>query len=192
MYKLFESSWRDDAVVQDVKKGWYTDPTRVRKINHIGKYYNVPGPHICQPSPQRTPVLMQAGTSSSGKRFAAKNAEAIFVAGHSPSVVAKSIKDIRAQAKEFGRGEYSVKFLAMMCPVLGKTEEEAKAKYEEYLSYGSEDGAFALFGGWTGIDLAKYGDDEELRHVESNAIRLVAELSNLWELMLKNIFKVCG
>ena len=107
-------------------------------------------------------------------------------------MVAKSIKDIRAQAKEFGRGEYSVKFLAMMCPVLGKTEEEAKAKYEEYLSYGSEDGAFALFGGWTGIDLAKYGDDEELRHVESNAIRLVAELSNLWELMLKNIFKVCG
>lgn len=171
MYKLFESSWRDDAVIRDVEKGWYTDPARVRKINHIGKYYNVPGPHICQPSPQRTPVLMQAGTSSSGKRFAAKNAEAIFVAGHSPSVVAKSIKDIRAQAKEFGRDESSVKFLALMCPVLGKTEEEAKAKYEEYLSYGSEDGAFALFGGWTGIDLSKYGDDEELRHVESNAIR---------------------
>ena len=135
---------------------------------------------------------MQAGTSSSGKRFAAKNAEAIFVAGHSPSVVAKSVKDIRTQAKEFGRDENSVKFLAMMCPVLGKTEEEAKAKYEEYLSYGSEDGAFALFGGWMGIDLAKYGDDEELRHVESKAIRLVAERSNLWELMLKIIFKVCG
>jgi alkanesulfonate monooxygenase SsuD/methylene tetrahydromethanopterin reductase-like flavin-dependent oxidoreductase (luciferase family) len=114
---------------------------------------------------------MQAGTSSSGKRFAAKNAEAIFVAGHSPSVVAKSIQDIRAQAKAFGRDEKSVKFLAMICPVLGRTEDEAKVKYEEYLSYGSEEGAFALFGGWTGIDLAQYGDDEELRHVESNAIR---------------------
>ncbi|KAG4433200.1 hypothetical protein IFR05_011308 [Cadophora sp. M221] len=175
MYKLFESSWRDDAVIRDVKKGWYTDPSRVRKINHVGKFYKVLGPHICQPSPQRTPVLMQAGTSSSGKRFAAKNAEAIFVAGHSPSVVAKSIKDIRAQAKEFGRNERSIKFLALMCPVLGRTEEEAKAKYEEYLSYGSDDGAFALFGGWTGIDLSKYGDDEELRHVESNAIRSAVE-----------------
>ncbi|KAE8449347.1 hypothetical protein EG329_008248 [Mollisiaceae sp. DMI_Dod_QoI] len=175
MYKLWESSWRDDAVVRDAKTGIFTDPTRVREINHVGKYFNVPGPHICQPSPQRTPLLMQAGTSSSGKRFAAKNAEAIFVAGHSPSVVAKSIADIRAQAKEFGRDEESVKFLAMICPVLGKTEEEAKAKYEEYLSYGSEDGAFALFGGWTGIDLAKYGDDEELRHVESNAIRSAVE-----------------
>ncbi len=171
MYKLWESSWSDDAVVREVKKGIYTDPTGVRQINHVGKYYTVPGPHICQPSPQRTPVLMQAGTSSSGKRFASKNAEAIFVAGHSPSVVAKSIKDIRAQAKGFGRDDSSVKFLAMICPILGKTEEEAKAKYEEYLSYGSEDGAFALFGGWTGIDLSKYDDDEELRHVESNAIR---------------------
>ncbi|KUJ23932.1 Nitrilotriacetate monooxygenase component A/pristinamycin IIA synthase subunit A [Mollisia scopiformis] len=175
MYKLFESSWRDDAVIRDAKTGVYTDPTRVREINHVGKYFNVPGPHICQPSPQRTPLLLQAGTSSSGKRFAAKNAEAIFVAGHSPSVVKKSIEDIRTQAKEFGRDEKSVKFLAMICPVIGKTEEEAKAKYEEYLTYGSEDGAFALFGGWTGIDLAKYGDDEELRHVESNAIRSAVE-----------------
>ncbi|CZR50420.1 probable coenzyme F420-dependent N5,N10-methylene tetrahydromethanopterin reductase and related flavin-dependent oxidoreductases [Phialocephala subalpina] len=175
MYKLFESSWRDDAVILDSKKGIYTDPTRVREINHVGKYFNVPGPHICQPSPQRTPLLLQAGTSSSGKRFAAKNAEAIFVAGHSPGVVKKSIADIRAQAKEFGRDEKSVKFLAMICPVLGKTEKEAKAKFEEYLSYASEDGAFALFGGWTGIDLAKYGDDEELRHVESNAIRSAVE-----------------
>ncbi|KAL3417529.1 xenobiotic compound [Phlyctema vagabunda] len=175
MYKLWESSWRDDAVVRDAKKAIYTDPSRVREINHVGKYFNVPGPHICQPSRQRTPVLMQAGTSSSGKRFAAKNAEAIFVAGHSPSVVANSIRDIRAQAKDFGRDEKSVKFLAMICPVLGKTEEEAVAKYEDYLSYGSEDGAFALFGGWTGIDLAKYADDEELRHVESNAIRSAVE-----------------
>jgi alkanesulfonate monooxygenase SsuD/methylene tetrahydromethanopterin reductase-like flavin-dependent oxidoreductase (luciferase family) len=90
---------------------------------------------------------MQAGTSSSRKCFAAKNAEAIFVAGHSPSVVAKSVKNIRAQAKEFGRDEKSIKFLAMICPVLAETEDEARAKYEEYLSYGSEDAAFALFGG---------------------------------------------
>jgi alkanesulfonate monooxygenase SsuD/methylene tetrahydromethanopterin reductase-like flavin-dependent oxidoreductase (luciferase family) len=64
-----------------------------------------------------------------------------------------------------------LKFLAVICPVLAKTEEEAKAKYEDYLNYASTEGAFTLFGGWTGIDLAQYGDDEELRHVESNAIR---------------------
>lgn len=171
-----QSSWREDAVKLDRKNGIYTDPALVRQINHSGKWYNVPGPHICQPSPQRTPVIMQAGTSKAGKDFAAQHAEVIFVAGHSPSVVAKNIADIRAAAKDkFKRDPTTIKFLAMFCPILGKTDAEAQAKYEEYLKFGSEDGALALFGGWTGIDLAKYGDDEELRHVESNAIRSAVE-----------------
>ncbi|KAH8176739.1 luciferase-like monooxygenase domain-containing protein [Sarocladium implicatum] len=175
-YKLWQQSWRDDAVKLDREKGVYTDPALVRKINHKGKYFSVPGPHICQPSPQRTPVIMQAGTSKAGKAFAAKHAEGIFVAGHSPSVVAQNIKDIRAAAKnEYNRDPASVKFLALLCPIIGKTQEEAQAKYQELLKHGSEEGALALFGGWTGIDLNKYGDDEELRHVESNAIRSAVE-----------------
>ncbi|CRK09300.1 hypothetical protein BN1723_009033 [Verticillium longisporum] len=172
MYKLWQSSWRDDAVKLNRETGIYTDPKLVRTIDHVGKFYQVPGPHICEPSPQRTPVILQAGTSRAGKAFAAKNAEAIFVAGHSPSVIAKNIAEIRAAARdEYGRDPASIKFLALLCPVIASTQEKAQARYEEFLSYGSEDGALALFGGWTGIDLAKYGDDEELRHVESNAIR---------------------
>lgn len=171
-----QSSWRDDAVRLDRKTGTYTDPSLVRQINHIGKYYTVPGPHICAPSPQRTPVIMQAGTSKAGKTFAARNAEAIFVAGHSPSVVAKNITEIRTLAREqFGRDPYTIKFLAMFCPILGTTQEEANAKYADYIQYGSEDGALALFGGWTGIDLSQYSSDQELRHVESNAIRSAVE-----------------
>ena len=155
----------------DQKRAVFTDPARIREINHVGKYYNVPGPHICQPSRQRTPILMQAGTSKAGKSFAAKHAEAIFVAGHSPSVIAKNVAEVRASAKDLGRDPENVKFLALICPVLGRTQEEAQKKYEEYRSFGSIEGALALFGGWTGIDLAKYSDDEELRHVQSNAIR---------------------
>ncbi|KAF3768097.1 Nitrilotriacetate monooxygenase component A/pristinamycin IIA synthase subunit A [Cryphonectria parasitica EP155] len=176
MYKLWQSSWRQDAVKLDREKGIYTDPKLVRKINHVGKYYTVPGPHICQPSPQRTPVIMQAGTSKAGKAFAARHAEAIFVAGHSPSVVAKNVAEIRSMARdEFGRDPTTIKFLALLCPIIADTHEKAVAKYEEFVSYGSEDGALALFGGWTGIDLNTYGDDEELRHVESNAIRSAVE-----------------
>jgi alkanesulfonate monooxygenase SsuD/methylene tetrahydromethanopterin reductase-like flavin-dependent oxidoreductase (luciferase family) len=60
VYKLWESSWADDAVKHDVKTRVYTDPARVREINHKGKYYeSVPGPHICEPSLQRTPVIFQ-------------------------------------------------------------------------------------------------------------------------------------
>lgn len=171
-----QSSWRDDAVKLDRESRVYTDPKLVRTIDHVGKYYTVPGPHICQPSPQRTPLILQAGTSKAGKAFAAKNAEVIFVAGHSPVVVAKNIAEIRAAARdEYGRDPASIKFLALLCPIIGATPDDARAKYEEYVSYGSEDGALALFGGWTGIDLAQYDDDQELRHVESNAIRSAVE-----------------
>lgn len=172
MYKLFESSWRDDAVVLDREKGVFTVPDRVREINHVGQYFRVPGPHICQPSPQRTPLLLQAGTSRAGKEFAAQHAEGVFVAGHSPSVVAKSIAEIRQLAsKKFGRKSEDIKFLSLLCPVLGKTQEEADAKFKEYRSHASVEGALALLCGWTGIDFGKYGDDEELRQVESNAVK---------------------
>ena len=72
---------------------------------------------------------------------------------------------------QFGRNPQNIKFLTMCCPVLGRTEEEAVRKFDDYRQYGSTEGALALFGGWTGIDLGKYGDDEELRQVESNAIK---------------------
>lgn len=218
MYKLWNASWRDDAVIRDttssvrdelratmpdypnpkevltnlrslspsssnhqrsvkltIAQGIYTHSSRVREINHSGKYFTVPGPHICAPSPQRTPVIMQAGTSRAGQSFAAKHAEAIFVSGHSPASVAASIASIRAQAKDYGRDPASIKFLTKITTVLGRTTEEAKAKYAEYMSYGSYEGALALFGGWTGVDMAQYGDDEELNLVSSNAIRSYIE-----------------
>jgi FMN-dependent oxidoreductase (nitrilotriacetate monooxygenase family) len=176
VYKLLESSWRDDAVVLDRKSGVYTAPDRVREINHRGKYFDVPGPHICQPSPQRTPLILQAGASKAGKIFAAQNAEAIFVSAHAPAVCAKNIAEIRELASsQFGRDSRNIKFLALVTPILGKTEEEAQAKLADYRKYASLEGALALFCGWTGIDLGKYGDDEELREVESNAVRSTVE-----------------
>ena len=151
MYKLVESSWRDDAVIRDAAKGVFSSPDRIREINHTGKFYNVPGRNICQPSPQRTPLSLQAGTSKAGKTFAAQHAEAVFVAGHSPSVVAKNVSEIREMAQsQFGRDPQNIKFLAMFCPMIGATEEEAIAKSNDYQQYGSMKGALALFGGWTG------------------------------------------
>ena len=172
MYKLFQSSWRDDAVQLNREKGVYTSPDLVRQINHHGKYFNVPGPHICQPSPQRTPLLLQAGTSKAGKEFAAQHAEAIFVSAHAPAVCSKNIAEVRELAKtKYGRDPSNIKVLALVTPILGRTEEEARSKLDEFRRYASREGALALFGGWTGIDLNKYGPEEELRHVESNAVR---------------------
>lgn len=175
VYKLWNSSWRSDAVRLNRKTGIYTDPGLVREINHEGKYFNVPGPHFCQPSPQRTPVILQAGTSKAGKAFAAKHAELIFVSQHSPAAVKKNIADIRKTAAENGRDPSQIKVLAKFAPVIGRTMEEAEAKYADYIQYGDYEGALALFGGWTGVDMAPYGEDEELRYVESNAVKSYVE-----------------
>ncbi|EPQ28554.1 uncharacterized protein PFL1_03858 [Pseudozyma flocculosa PF-1] len=176
VYKLWESSWADDAVLHDRAKGVYTRPDRVRAVNHTGKYYeSVPGPHICEPSPQRTPVIYQAGSSGPGMAFAGKHAEVIFIAAHRPDVAKKRVEAARQSAKEAGRDPQSLKVLALLCPIIGKTDEDAQRKYKEHLEHGSDEGALALFGGWTGIDLAPFGDDEELRLTESNAIKSAVE-----------------
>lgn len=176
VHKLLESSWRDDAVQLNREKGVYSSPELIRPINHNGKFFQVPGPHICQPSPQRTPLLLQAGTSKAGKEFAAQNAEAIFVSAHQPAVCAKNIAEVRQLAREkYGRNPENIKVLALVTPILGVTSEEAQAKFEEYKKYASHEGALALFGGWTGIDLGVYNDDQELRYVESNAVRSTVE-----------------
>ena len=77
-YKLWEGSWEEGAVVKDKEKGIFTLPDRVHPINHKGKWFSVPGVHLSEPSPQRTPVLFQAGASAPGREFAAKHAECIF------------------------------------------------------------------------------------------------------------------
>lgn len=53
VYKLWQSSWRRDVVRLNRSTNTFTDPSLVREINHKDIYFDVPGPHICSPSPQR-------------------------------------------------------------------------------------------------------------------------------------------
>ena len=75
--KLWEGSWEDDAVVQDSATSTYVDPSKVHEIHHEGDSFTIPGIHLCEPSPQRTPVIFQAGGSSRGVALAAATAEAV-------------------------------------------------------------------------------------------------------------------
>lgn len=136
----------------------------------------MPGPHICEPSLQRTPVIFQAGSSGPGLEFAGKHAEVIFIAAHRAEVAKSRVKAAREAAAKAGRDPQSLKVLALLCPIVAATDEEAEAKYQEYLAHGSDEGALALFGGWTGMDLSPYSDDEELRTIsDSNAIKSAVE-----------------
>ncbi|MBH9673011.1 LLM class flavin-dependent oxidoreductase, partial [Burkholderia contaminans] len=69
LYKLWEGSWEDDAVRNDRQARVYAQPGKVHKVEHHGEFYQVEGYHLCEPSPQRTPVLFQAGSSERGLLF---------------------------------------------------------------------------------------------------------------------------
>ncbi|KAK3951347.1 luciferase-like domain-containing protein [Pseudoneurospora amorphoporcata] len=169
LYKLWNASWTPSAISPNPSLDIYTDPSQVRQINHSGKYLSLSTPHIVPPSPQRTPFLFQAGTSSAGSDFATTHAEAVFVSSHSPSVLAPKVAELRRLAKSKGRDAASLKVFATFTPIVGRTEEEAQQKYEEARKNASVIGGLVLFSGWTGIDISQFSDnlDQEISASDS-------------------------
>ncbi|KAK1659079.1 putative dibenzothiophene desulfurization enzyme A [Colletotrichum godetiae] len=168
LYKIWESSWADDALKKEATSNTYADPSRIRWIKHHTARFNVDAPHILHPSPQRTPFLLQAGTSPAGIDFAAKHAEGIMISGLSPHILAPRVAAIRHKAAESGRDPRSVKIFAVITPIIGRADEEAKAKYRKALEYASFEAGLAFFSGNAGIDLAKYDLDAEIRPDDAN------------------------
>ncbi|KAE8441802.1 hypothetical protein EG329_004315 [Mollisiaceae sp. DMI_Dod_QoI] len=161
IYKLWEGSWADDALVLDPISSTFANPDKVKRIEHRGKYFKCVSAHQVDPSPQRTPLLFQAGMSPAGASFGSKHAECIFIGGPNPSFVGEKIKQTRALAASQGRNPYDLNFFISFTPVLAATDAEAQAKLEEYKKYSILDGSLAKFCGISGIDLAKWGLDEE-------------------------------
>jgi FMN-dependent oxidoreductase (nitrilotriacetate monooxygenase family) len=170
VYKLWEGSWDDDAVLQDRAAGVYTDPAKVRVIHHHGPQYKVDAMHLCAPSPQRTPVLYQAGSSGRGRRFAGSHAECVFVNGQKKEAVRAIVDDIRAQAVQLGRTTDDIKAFMGATLVLGRTDKEAKEKFEDYRRYASSEAGIVHAAASLGIDFAKYDLDEPVDASKSQAI----------------------
>jgi long-chain alkane monooxygenase len=173
VYKLWEGSWADDAVKADKASRIFADPARVRAVQHQGEFYQLDAIHLSEPSPQRTPVLYQAGASGRGRGFAAAHAEAVFINGPSAAVVAPYVADIRKRAVEAGRSGEDIRILSMATVIPGRDDKEAESKHAEYRRYVDHEAALALLSGWTGIDLSKYGLDDVLRAEKTEASQSV-------------------
>ncbi|MBG6237694.1 FMN-dependent oxidoreductase (nitrilotriacetate monooxygenase family) [Mycetocola sp. CAN_C7] len=169
-YKLWEGSWDEGALLKDKKGSSFSDPSKIHKIHHRGKRYSVEGPHLPSPSPQRTPVLYQAGSSASGRGFAARNAEAVFIIAPSPAVAAEQIAETRALAVSYGRNADDIKFFQGLSFVIGDTEEEARAKAVEYEKYVSVDGYLAHMA-VVDKDGRVYDPSTPLKDVDTNGAR---------------------
>ena len=171
VYRLWEGSWDEGAVSRDRDRRLFADPAKIHRIRHEGRFYRVDAIHLSEPSPQRTPVLYQAGASTSGRGFAAAHAECVFINGPSPQVVAPQVADIRRRAAGFGRDPDDILIFTLATVITGRNEAEAQAKHAEYRRFVDHEAALALFSGWTGVDFAKYRPEDELRYIETEAMR---------------------
>ena len=175
VYKLWEGSWEDGAVLRDRAGRRFADPDKVHRVRHEGRYFKMDAIHLSEPSPQRTPLLYQAGASKRGRQFAAQHAECVFINGPSRRAIAPIVADIRKRAVAVGRDPAEILIFTMMTIITAPTDTAAEAKLAEYRDHVSEDGALALMSGWTGVDFAKLPPDEPVRFDDRGAMTSALE-----------------
>jgi len=171
LYQLWEGSWEDGAVRRDKTSRVFADPARIHRVGHHGKYFDVEGVHLSEPSPQRTPVLFQAGASGRGQRFAARHAECVFIAPTTPAEAARSVKALREALIEAGRRPDDVKVFMAASVVVAPTEAEARDLLADYRDHASREAGLAHFAAGTGIDFGQYGLDDPIDYTPGNAIQ---------------------
>ncbi|WP_158745994.1 LLM class flavin-dependent oxidoreductase [Acidisphaera sp. L21] len=164
VYALWEHSWDETAVQR--QPGQFTDPAQVRRVVHNGAQYRFDAMALVAPTPQRTPVLYQAGSSDRGRVFAGQHAECVFVNGGSKMAVARLVADLRARA-----APRPIRVFVGATPVLARTTAEAQALLAEYRAHSSTEGALAHAAASLGIDFARYDWDQPVDASPTEAIR---------------------
>ncbi len=146
LYKLWEGSWDDDAIIADREHNVFADPAKIRPIFHEGSHFKVEGPHLPSPSRQRTPVLFSATASGAGTQFAGKHTEVVFTGGPNSAFLQQTIANIRKAAVDAGRRADDVKFITQAAVIVGRTAAEAAAKRAEYEQLTDAEGYLAHAG----------------------------------------------
>ncbi|AHH18896.1 putative monooxygenase [Nocardia nova SH22a] len=155
-------SWESSAIVLDPEAGVFADPDRVHTIDHDGDRFRVRGPLNSPRGPQGRPLLVQAGSSESGKEFAARYAEAVFTAQRSLEEGQRFYRDLKARLPKYGRGPDELKVLPGLVPYIADTPAEALALEQEFTDLISPDYALRQLSTQLGIDLTGHPLDEPL------------------------------
>ncbi len=181
VYALWEGAWADDAVLADRASGVYADPARIRSVHHAGRQYRLDATPLCAPSPQRTPVLYQAGASDRGRAFAARHAECVFANPSTPANVRRIVADLRERASP-----RPIKVFLGATAIVGRTEQEARDKFEDYRRHASVRGGMAHAAASLGIDFDAFAPDEPVRApdnaigIKSNVDAVTKQLGADW------------
>ncbi|MFT4233622.1 MAG: NtaA/DmoA family FMN-dependent monooxygenase [Microbacterium sp.] len=165
--ELWEGAWEDDAILVDKPSRVWADPAKVHRVRRDGAYFRFDGYYPAAPSPQRTPVLFQAGTSEAGTTFAARFAECVFTQDQNPARLAQAVAGLRAKARAAGRPSDSIKVVNGASFVIADTVQEARRLRDELNSTPTREATAALFLGWSGVDLAELDPELTLDQVST-------------------------
>ncbi len=124
-------SWEEGAFIRDQASGRFIDPDKMHRLNHQGEFYSVQGPLNIARSRQGRPVLIQAGSSEAGRGFAAAIADAVFTGQSTRADAAAFSGDVKGRAAAAGRNPAEVLIMPGCSPIVGRTAQEAEAKYRE-------------------------------------------------------------
>lgn len=187
-------SWEDDAHLLDKETGWFYDPEKVHQLNHKGTFHSVRGPLNVPRPVQGYPVIVQAGSSDDGKDLAAETAEVIFTAQQTLAEAQAFYRDVKGRMAKYGRTPDQLKIMPGVFPVVGRTEEEAKAKFQELQELILPEVGIALLSGLLGgFDLSGYPLDGPIPKLpETNNTKsrqqLMYEIAQRGNLTLRELY----
>ncbi|MGV0780517.1 LLM class flavin-dependent oxidoreductase [Mycolicibacterium sp. XJ766] len=193
-------SWEDDALVLDESTGIFADPDRVHRIDHDGEHFTVRGPLNSPRSAQGRPLLVQAGSSESGKDFAGRYAEAIFTAQRSVEDGKAFYRDVKSRAVKFGRSADEVKILPGIVPFIGPTEDAALELEQQFTDLISPEYSLRQLSQMLGVDLTAHALDAPLpalppiEQIQGNKSRyqLVKDLAGSESLTVRQLIAKLG
>ncbi|MDZ8241814.1 MAG: LLM class flavin-dependent oxidoreductase [Nostoc sp. ChiQUE01a] len=191
--KLWDS-WEDDTFLRDKESGIYLDPDKLHVPNHKGKHFSVRGPlNVARPI-QGYPVIVQAGSSEAGQDLAAQTAEAIFTAQQTLAEAQTFYSSVKGRLSKYGRSPDHLKIMPGIFPVIGRTEEEAKEKYEQLQELIHPSVGLGLLSALIGgHDLSKYPLDGPLPDLPDtnggkSRLQLITDLARRENLTIRQLY----
>ena len=155
-------SWGDGAVIADKDGGRFADAALVRRAGYEGRHFRARGPLTTPRPPQGHPVIIQAGQSERGRRFAARWGELLFVIFPTAEGCKAYRDDLRARAAAAGRNPDAVKVAPAVYVVAGETEQEAADKLAFIDSLARPVDSLALLSEVFNYDFSPHPPDEPL------------------------------
>ena len=187
-------SWEDEAFLRDRESGRYFDSGKMHRLDHHGRHFKVRGPLNIPRSPQGRPVVVQAGASEPGKELAARTAEAIFAAQITLDEAKAFYADVKGRLGKYGRSPDDLKILPGIFPVVGRTESEAREKFEALQDLIQPKVGLNLLSQLSGIDLSSYPldgpipDDLPVTNAGKSRQELVLDLARREKLTIRQLY----